>query len=192
MSAKNRSQDPIRQGGSGAKPESWGNIKTPGEHAGPGMREYSGTVLLLTRLPGVREPEIQDAAALKQIEEQVAEYFKVKSILLETFHSSSEEELIEWLHEHRGAGFLLLNPGELAHTGIQLRNAVQGLGIPFLEIHPACIQHQETFRHHSIFSGGAVGILAGLGLRGYLLGAEFAADYLKQAGVQSKAASNLH
>ena len=156
------------------------------------MREDSGTVLLLTRLIGVREPEIQDAAALKQIEEQVAEYLKVKCIPLETFHSSFEEELIEWLHEHRGAGFLLLNPGELAHIGIQLRDAVQGLGIPFLEIHPACFQHQEASRHHSVFSDGAVGILAGLGLRGYLLGAEFAADYLKQAGVQFRAVPNLH
>ena len=192
MSAKNRSQETIRQGGSGAKAESWGNIKTPGEHAGPCMREESGTVLLLTRLPGVRKTEIQDAVALKQIEEQVAEYLKVKSIHLETLHSSSEEELIEWLNEHRGAGFLLLNPGELAHNGIELRDAVKSLGIPYLEIHPACVQHQEAFRYHSIFSDGAVGVLAGLRLRGYLLGAEFAADYLKQPSVQFRATPNLH
>ena len=156
------------------------------------MREGSGTVLLLTRLPGVWEPEIQDAAALNKIEQQVAEYLKVKSIPLETFHSSSEEELIEWLHEHRGAGFLLLNPGEMAHIGIQLRDEVQALGIPFLEIHLVCVQHQGAFRHHSNFLDGAVGILAGLGLRGYLLGAEFAADYLQQAGIQFRAAAILH
>ena len=143
------------------------------------MREDSGTVLLLTRLPGVREPEIQDKAALKQIEEQVAEFLKVRCIPLESFHSSSEEKLIKWLDEHRGAGFLLLNLGNLAHIAKQLRDTIQGLGIPFLEIHPACVHHQEALRNHSIFTDEAVGILAGLGLRGYLLGAEFAADYLK-------------
>ena len=106
----------------------------------------------------------------------------VHEIQCETFQSNSEGEIIDWLHKHRGADFLLLNPGALAHTSVGLRDAVLGVEIPFVEIHLTNIHKREEFRHHSYFSDIAIGALAGLGVKGYLLAAEFAVDFIKQKG----------
>ena len=56
------------------------------------------------------------------------------------------------------------------------------LEIPFVEIHLTNIHKREEFRHHSYFSDIAIGALAGLGVKGYLLAAEFAVDFIKQKG----------
>ena len=141
-------------------------------------------VLLLNgpnlNLLGSREPEIYGSTTLKEIEEKVAAILSGHEIQCETFQSNSEGIIIDWLHKHRGADFLLLNPGALAHTSVGLRDAVLGVEIPFVEIHLTNIHKREEFRHHSYFSDIAIGALAGLGVKGYLLAAEFAVDFIKQ------------
>ena len=143
-------------------------------------------VLLLNgqnlNLLGSREPEIYGSTTLKEIEEKVEAILSGHKIQCETFQSNSEGEIIDWLHKHRGADFLLLNPGALAHTSVGLRDAVLGVEIPFVEIHLTNIHKREEFRHHSYFSDIAIGALAGLGVKGYLLAAEFAVDFIKQKG----------
>jgi len=143
-------------------------------------------VLLLNgpnlNLLGSREPEIYGSTTLKEIEEKVAAVLSGHEIECETFQSNSEGEIIDWLHKRRGADFLLLNPGALAHTSVGLRDAVLGVEIPFIEIHLSNVHKREEFRHHSYFSDIAIGALAGLGVKGYLLAAEFAVDYIEQKG----------
>ena len=143
-------------------------------------------VLLLNgpnlNLLGSREPEIYGSTTLKEIEEKVESILSGHEIQCETYQSNSEGEIIDWLHKHRGADFLLLNPGALAHTSVGLRDAVLGVEIPFVEIHLTNIHKREDFRHHSYFSDIAIGALAGLGVKGYLLAAEFAVDFIKQKG----------
>jgi len=140
-------------------------------------------VLLLNgpnlNLLGSREPEIYGLTNLKDIEEKVADILSGHEIQCESFQSNSEGEIIDWLHKHRGADFLLLNPGALAHTSVGLRDAVLGIEIPFIEIHLSNVYKREEFRHHSYFSDIAIGALAGLGVKGYLLAAEFAIDYIE-------------
>ena len=143
-------------------------------------------VLLLNgpnlNLLGSREPEIYGLTTLKEIEEKVEDILSGHEIQCETFQSNSEGEIIDWLHKHRGADFLLLNPGALALTSVGLRDAVLGVEIPFVEIRLTNIHRREEFRHHSYFSDIAIGALAGLGVKGYLLAAEFAVDFIKQKG----------
>ena len=143
-------------------------------------------VLLLNgpnlNLLGSREPEIYGSTTLKEIEEKVEAILSGHEIQCETFQSNSEGEIIDWLHKHHGADFLLLNPGALAHTSVGLRDAVLGVEIPFVEIHLTNIHKREEFRHHSYFSDIAIVALAGLGVKGYILAAEFAVDFIKQKG----------
>ena len=143
-------------------------------------------VLLLNgpnlNLLGSREPEIYGSTTLKEIEEKVSSILSGHKIECESFQSNSEGEIIDWLHKQRGADLLLLNPGALAHTSVVLRDAVHGVEIPFIEIHLSNVHKREKFRHHSYFSDIAIGILAGLGVKGYLLAAEFAVDYIEQKG----------
>ncbi len=143
-------------------------------------------VLLLNgpnlNLLGSREPEIYGSTTLREIEEMVESILSRHEVGCESFQSNSEGEIIDWLHKHHVADFLLLNPGELAHTSVGLRDAVLGVKIPFIEIHLSNVHKREEFRHHSYFSDIAIGALAGLGVKGYLLAAEFAVDYIGQKG----------
>ena len=142
------------------------------------------TVLLLNgpnlNLLGTREPEIYGSTTLMEIEEQVSSVLREHKIKCETFQSNSEGEIIDWLQKWRDADFLLLNPGALTHTSVGLRDTVLAIEIPFLEIHLSNVHQREEFRHHSYFSDIAIGALVGLGVKGYLLGAQFAVDYLEQ------------
>ena len=142
------------------------------------------TVLLLNgpnlNLLGSREPEIYGSTNLTDIETQVSSALRERKIECEVFQSNSEGELIDWLHKQRDADFLLLNPGSLTHTSVGLRDAVLAIKIPFLEIHLSNVYQREKFRHHSYFSDIAIGVLVGLGVKGYLLATQFAADYLEQ------------
>ena len=143
-------------------------------------------VLLLNgpnlNLLGSREPEIYGLTTLKEIEKKVADILGGHEIECVSFQSNSEGEIINWLHKNRGADFMLLNPGALAHTSVGLRDAVLGVDIPFVEIHLSNVHKREEFRHHSYFSDIAIGALAGLGVKGYLLAADFAVDYIGQKG----------
>ena len=149
------------------------------------------TALLLNgpnlNLLGSREPEISGSTTLRDIEKQVSSALRERKIECESFQSNSEGELIDWLQKQRDADFLLLNPGALTHTSVGLRDAVLSTEIPFLEIHLSNVHQREEFRHHSYFSDIAIGALVGLGVKGYLLATQFAADYLEQ---KSKSASN--
>ena len=147
------------------------------------------TILLLNgpnlKLLGTSEPEIYGSISLSVIEEQVSSVLSEQNIACETFQSNSEGELIDWLHRHRNADFLLLNPGALTHTSVGLRDAVLSIEIPFLEIHLSKFFQREEFRHHSFFSGIAIGALVGLGVKGYLLAAQFAVDFIEQKGTSA-------
>lgn len=146
-------------------------------------------VLLLNgpnlNLLGSREPEIYGSTTLTDIEAQVSSALRERKIECEVFQSNSEGELIDWLHKQRDADFLLLNPGALTHTSVGLRDAVLAIEIPFLEIHLSNVHQREEFRHHSYFSDIAIGSLVGLGVKGYLLATQFAADYLEQKALSA-------
>ena len=145
------------------------------------------TVLLLNgpnlNLLGNREPEIYGSTTLIDIEAQVTSALNERKINCEAFQSNSEGELIDWLHKQSDAEFLLLNPGALTHTSVGLRDAVLAIEIPFLEIHLSNVHQREEFRHHSYFSDIAIGALVGLGVKGYLLATQFAADYVEQKAI---------
>ena len=133
-------------------------------------------------LLGGREPVIYGSTTLMEIENKVASKLREHKIDCESFQSNTEGKIIDWLHNNRRADFLLLNPGALTHTSVGLRDAVLGVGIPFIEIHLSNVYKREEFRHHSYFSDIAIGALSGLGVKGYLLAAEFAVDYIEQKG----------
>ena len=147
------------------------------------------TVLLLNgpnlNLLGSREIETYGSMTLTDIEAQVSSALRERKIECEFFQSNSEGELIDWLHKQRDADFLLLNPGALTHTSVGLRDAVLAIEIPFLEIHLSNVHQREEFRHHSYFSDIAIGALVGLGVKGYLLATQFAADYLEQKAISA-------
>ena len=92
------------------------------------------------------------------------------------FQSNSEAELIGRIHQagRDEVNFILINPAAFTHTSVALRDALAGVNIPFVEIHLSNVFAREAFRHHSYFSDLAVGIISGLGAKGYELALDFA------------------
>jgi 3-dehydroquinate dehydratase-2 len=123
-------------------------------------------------LLGVREKSIYGDQNFEQFFESIqAKYAQVD---LEYFQSNHEGELIDKIHE---VGFsydgIILNAGGLTHTSVALTDAIAGVQTKTLEVHISNIHAREEFRHHSFLTKNCVGIIAGLGLKGY----ELAIDY---------------
>jgi 3-dehydroquinate dehydratase-2 len=73
--------------------------------------------------------------------------------------------------------FIIINPAAYTHTSVALRDALAAVGIPFVEVHLSNVFARESFRRESYFTDIAVGIITGLGARGYELALEFALRY---------------
>ncbi|BCB28608.1 3-dehydroquinate dehydratase [Sulfurimicrobium lacus] len=127
-------------------------------------------------LLGSREPEHYGRDTLDSINQRLQQQARQASASLETFQSNSEAELINRIHQagRDGVNFILINPAAFTHTSVALRDALAGVNIPFVEIHLSNVFARESFRHHSYFSDLAVGIISGLGAKGYELALEFA------------------
>lgn len=140
---------------------------------------------------GVHESGINEFASLNEVEKQVSISLSRRNIGYEFFHSNSEEEIIFWLKKQSLADFLLLNPGTLTHTSLGLRDAVLNMKVPFLEIHPTIFFKIEEFEYFSRFSEIAIGTLVGLGLKGFLIASQFAADFLEQKQSETNMDSSM-
>mgnify|MGYP000952894145 CR=1 FL=1 len=127
-------------------------------------------------LLGTREPEVYGRETLPQIEARLRGLAERSQHELQAFQSNAEHALIERIHAARqdGTAFILINPGALTHTSIGLRDALLGVGLPFIEVHLSNVFARESFRHHSFLSDIAVGCIVGLGAQGYELALEAA------------------
>jgi len=127
-------------------------------------------------LLGSREPKHYGRDTLDDINQRLIRQALQANASLDTFQSNSEAELIGRIHQagREGTDFILINPAAFTHTSVALRDALAGVSIPFVEIHLSNVFAREPFRHHSYFSDLAVGIISGLGARGYELALDFA------------------
>ena len=131
-------------------------------------------------LLGEREPGHYGQNTLSQIEERLASLATTSGHTLDCFQSNAEHQLIDRIHQ---AGidqtdFILINPAAFTHTSVALRDALLGVGIPFIEIHLSNVFSREDFRHHSYLSDIAVGVISGLGAEGYELALQAAMNHL--------------
>lgn len=150
----------------------------------PGKNQ-AGKILVLhgpnLNLLGWREPSHYGHDTLEQIDSRLKKHAADVGVALETFQSNSEAELIEKVQQARDGStrFILINPAAFTHTSVALRDALAAVGVPFVEIHLSNVFAREPFRQHSYFSDLAVGIISGLGAKGYDLALQFALQYRK-------------
>lgn len=122
-------------------------------------------------LLGSREPEVYGSATLAEIDERLTAIASSGGHAVETFQSNHEGELIDRLQAADGAfDGVLINPGGFTHTSVALRDAVSAVGVPVVECHLSNIYAREEFRHRSLISGVAAGVVCGFGARSYELG----------------------
>jgi 3-dehydroquinate dehydratase-2 len=133
-------------------------------------------------LLGRREPEIYGRTTLADIHQTMEARARAHGIQIESFQSNSEGELIDRIQSAAAEGieFIIINPGAYSHTSIAIPDALKGVSIPYIEVHISNIHARETFRHHSHFSAGAIGVICGLGAQGYELALDAALARINQ------------
>jgi len=127
-------------------------------------------------LLGVREPEIYGDMTLQDINRNLSRLAENASVKLDFFQSNAEFALIERVQQTMsdGTDFIIINPAAYTHTSIALRDALAAVKMPFIEVHLSNIYSRESFRQKSYFSDLAIGIISGLGAKGYELALEYA------------------
>ena len=125
----------------------------------------------LNRL-GKREPSVYGTKTLAEIEKTLQNLAIDLSVEIDFFQSNHEGSLIDRIHAATDAGVdgFLVNPGAYTHTSVALRDALLASGKPFVEIHISNTFSRESFRHKSLLSDVASGVLSGFGFFGYQLG----------------------
>ena len=119
-------------------------------------------------LLGEREKNQYGNLTLKDIEKNCNEYANKNDIKLSMFQSNIEGELVEKIQNSRNdQDGLIINAGGYTHTSVAIHDALKILKIPIIELHISNIYNREEFRHKSLISKVARGIICGLGADGY-------------------------
>jgi 3-dehydroquinate dehydratase-2 len=124
-------------------------------------------------LLGVREPETYGHATLADIEARLSARCKPRKLRLYFRQSNHEGDLVTWVQEAGHAGEpVILNAGAYSHTSIALHDAIKGAKADVIEVHLSNIHARETFRHRSLISPVASGVILGFGALSYDLALE--------------------
>ena len=125
---------------------------------------------------GTREPDVYGSttyADLVALCEDTGRRLGVDVVVRQT---DAEHEMIGWLHAAADEGAdVVLNPAAWSHYSIAVRDACGMLRGRLVEVHISNIHTREEFRHHSVVSAVATGVIAGLGIDGYRLALEYLA-----------------
>jgi 3-dehydroquinate dehydratase-2 len=126
-------------------------------------------------LLGTRKPEVYGSTTLADVEkmcQQDAEKLGLELIFLQ---SNYEGQIVEWIHE-AGAEVkagnsigTVYNPGAHTHYSYAIRDAIEAASLPVIELHISNVHAREEFRHLSVISPLARGIIVGFGVLGYSL-----------------------
>jgi 3-dehydroquinate dehydratase-2 len=130
-------------------------------------------------LLGTREPTLYGADTLESINARLLGLATQAGVPLSSFQSNFEGALVERVQQARADGtrFIIINPAAFTHTSVALRDSLAAVKIPFIEVHLSNVFAREPFRHHSYFTDLAVGMVCGLGARGYELALQYALQH---------------
>jgi 3-dehydroquinate dehydratase II len=133
-------------------------------------------------LLGLREPEHYGNATLASINQALADVAAKAGVTLETFQSNAEADLVTKIQSiaTTKVDFVIINPAAFTHTSVAMRDALSAVKVPFIEVHLSNVYAREAFRHHSYFTDIAVGVISGLGAKGYTLALDYAIEKLNQ------------
>jgi len=120
---------------------------------------------------GRREQGIYGSGTLEDMAEDCRQSGRQLGFEIDFRQSNHEGVLVDWIHEagEKAAG-IIINPGAYSHTSIAIHDAIRAVApLPVAEVHLSNIHARETFRHHSMVSSVAVGVICGFGPLGYTL-----------------------
>ena len=121
-------------------------------------------------LLGEREEDKYGKISLQDVENNCKEFSKKNEIEIEFFQSNIEGEIVNSIQNSRDKkDGLIINAGGYTHTSVAILDALKVLKIPIIELHITNIYNREDFRHKSLISKVATGIVCGFGTNGYIM-----------------------
>jgi 3-dehydroquinate dehydratase II len=121
-------------------------------------------------LLGIREPELYGSTTLDEIDDRLRALGRELGAEVECFQHNHEGALVDKAQSLHGvADGAVVNAGAFSHSSLALRDALVGVGIPFVEVHVTNIFGREPERRTSVLASAAIGVIAGLGPYGYEL-----------------------
>jgi 3-dehydroquinate dehydratase-2 len=131
-------------------------------------------------LLGEREQNQYGSFTLKDVEERCKDYAKKNNLNISLYQSNIEGELVEKIQESRNQhNGLIINAGGYTHTSVSIYDALKIIKIPIIELHISNIYNREEFRHKSLISKVAKGVICGFGANGYIMALSAMNQYLK-------------
>ena len=122
---------------------------------------------------GSRDADHYGTITLEEIEKAFTQRASDLNLdLVSVFQANSEGDLVDFIQNNKADG-IVINPGALTHYGYSLRDALEDLGKPIVEVHISNIYAREDFRNKSVIADIATGQISGLGLNGYLAALDF-------------------
>ncbi|MFI7508077.1 type II 3-dehydroquinate dehydratase [Micromonospora aurantiaca] len=133
------------------------------------MRVYVLNGPNLGRL-GTRQVDVYGVTSYAQLVADCERHGRELGLDVVVRQTDDEHEMLAWLHEAADeAAAVVLNPAAWSHYSIAVRDACAMLRGPLVEVHISNIHAREEFRHHSVVSAVATGVICGLGVDGYRL-----------------------
>jgi 3-dehydroquinate dehydratase-2 len=131
---------------------------------------------------GVREPGLYGNKTLQDIQHSLEQLASQFGHQLHFFQSNAEHVIVEQVHQayQQNVDFIIINPAAFTHTSVAIRDALLATKIAFIEVHLSNVHAREAFRRHSYFSDIALGVICGLGARGYELALQAAHQILQE------------
>ena len=130
-------------------------------------------------LLGEREKSQYGSFTLKDIEKDCENFAKKNELKVSFFQSNIEGELVEKIQSSRNdQDGLIINAGGYTHSSVAIHDALKILKIPIIELHISNIYNREDFRHKSLISKVANGVICGFGIDGYTMALKAMENYL--------------
>ena len=132
-------------------------------------------------LLGVREPSIYGATTLAEIDAELGVRGAQAGATVDCLQSNIEGEIVGHI-QNAAARYdaIVLNPAAYTHTSVAIRDAIEAVGLPVVEVHLSNIHAREPFRHTSLTAPKCVGQISGFGPQSYYLGLDAALAHVKR------------
>jgi len=131
-------------------------------------------------LLGTRDPAIYGTTTLAEIDAALARRAAARGATVTCVQSNLEGGLVDAIQGARGTcDAIVINPGGYTHTSVAIRDAIEAVGLPTVEVHLSNLHAREAFRQVSITAPRCVGQICGFGARSYGLGLDAALDIVE-------------
>ena len=131
-------------------------------------------------LLGTRDPAMYGITTLAEIDRELVRRGKAHGVEIRCVQSNLEGELVDEIQQAKAwASAIVINPGGYTHTSVAIRDAIDAVGLPTVEVHLSNLHAREPFRQQSITAAKCIGQICGFGAQSYYLGLDAALAHVE-------------